>query len=90
MNAIPIIGTLGHFTASKKAPGACINCKWSTHEQSDLVCRRNPPSVSILMVPGKFANTLQPQSMAAFPVVKPEMWCGEFGIGLLAPKEGEP
>ena len=73
MDAVPLLDGVGKFSKSVKALGECCRCRFSTHEGSDLVCRRNPPAAHI--VPGKFN---QMQTASVFPPVKPDMWCGEF------------
>jgi hypothetical protein len=78
MPELPVLNGLKQFVKSNKAIGACIECRFSTHEQSDLVCRRNPPVATILLVPGRVQGSAVPQIMTAFPVLKPDMWCGEF------------
>lgn len=67
---------------------ACQRCRWSAPEQGALACRRNPPQVTIVMVPVEGnALKLQPQRMgftpqplAAFPFVHRDMWCGAFEL----------
>ena len=73
---IPLLDGVGKFAKSIKATGECVRCKFSTHEGSDLVCRRNPPMATVVMA-NKF-GTATPQVMTAFPVIRPDMWCGEF------------
>jgi hypothetical protein len=76
MSEIPQLDTAGKFAKSIKAMGECVRCKFSTHEGSDLVCRRNPPMATVVMS-NKFGQAV-PQVMTAFPVIRPDMWCGEF------------
>ena len=84
--SLPSLGKRNFLPKSKKAPGECLDCRWSTHEQTDLVCRRHPPQVSIIVSMNGITGKQQPVSMAAFPIVKPDMWCGEFA-GNAAPIE---
>lgn len=66
---------------------ACQRCRWSAPEQGALACRRNPPQVTIVMVPvqpnalmTKQAMGFTPQPLAAFPFVHRDMWCGAFEL----------
>ena len=72
------IKPISALAKSKKATGACLDCRWSTHHGNDLECRRFPPQLSIILVPGKVANHVKPESFTGYPVVQPDLWCGEF------------
>jgi hypothetical protein len=74
-----VLDGLGKFQRKEEALGDCVKCRFSTHEGRDMVCRRMPPSATIIMVPAQAPRVgLQPQVVAACPVVRPGMWCGEF------------
>lgn len=72
-------------------PG-CKACRWSFVD-GELTCRRNPPQVSILMIPAPPPRVGQiiPQVLAAFPIVRPDMFCGEWASAAVAsaPVEAE-
>lgn len=73
-----------------KIARACVACTSSATEGRDLVCRRNPPQVTFLIVPGPVTmvpgpgGRAQPQQAmqavphTAFPVMRPDQWCGMF------------
>ena len=50
----------------------------------DNECRRDPPQVSVVMVPTQTVlqkgPTLQPSPVAAFPPVDENCWCGEYQV----------
>lgn len=66
----------------------CDTCRWGTEErtgngpveigQRQITCRRLPPTPIALATPQGV------QVLNAFPVLKPEGWCGEY-----AAKPGE-
>ena len=60
-------------------PG-CKVCRWMWMDGHDMVCRRYPPQVSIIMLPAPppRVGQMMPQVLAAFPVVQEAMWCGEW------------
>ncbi|GBQ28700.1 hypothetical protein HLH34_15280 [Gluconacetobacter azotocaptans] len=68
-------------------PGAaarsCRQCRFHGLEGPDVVCRRYPPQVTVVMVPqpAPRAGQLAPQPFATFPPVVPEHVCGEFAAG---------
>lgn len=64
--------------------GTCPKCRWAFVDGREITCRRNPPQVSIIMVPAPppRAGQIMPQALAAFPIVHPDMWCGEHSFGM--------
>lgn len=58
----------------------CESCKFNFEN----LCRRQPPHVSIVMVPTRSlinGNTeVHPNTFAAFPSIQGDMWCGEFQL----------
>ena len=52
----------------------CQRCKHAAPQGNGLECHRNPPSVTI--IPGPGGN---PMTLAAFPPVPMDGFCGEFG-----------
>lgn len=60
---------------------ACQRCRWVFRE-GDMVCRRNPPQSTIIMVPAPppRVGQMQPMTLAAFPTVHKDMFCGEFKL----------
>jgi hypothetical protein len=67
---------------------ACSICVYSAIEGKDLVCRRNPPQVTFMAVPGIVPGPLgKPQQgmqilpFTTFPIVRKDQYCGEFGHG---------
>ena len=59
----------------------CALCRWSYREgDGDLVCRRHPPHASVLMVPAPAPRIggFMPQPFSTFPIVRDDMFCGEF------------
>jgi hypothetical protein len=67
---------------------ACSKCQFSAEEKPDLVCRRYPMQVTFLVVPRQIMipgphgprAAVQPCPVphSAFPVMRPDQWCGEF------------
>ena len=59
----------------------CLTCKHKVVEGSGqektFFCRRNPPTTTILLVPGPGGQQV-PMPVAAFPPVQAEMFCGEW------------
>ena len=53
---------------------SCGKCKWhaAVQGQPHLECRRNPPVPNLLQTPRGM------QTMCVFPIVMPELYCGEF------------
>ena len=58
----------------------CGQCRFAWMEGRELVCRRNPPTVTVLMVPAPppRVGQLMPQQMVTVPMVLATHWCGEF------------
>lgn len=61
----------------------CRQCRHHGVEGMDIVCRRFPPQVTVVLVPqgAPRAGQLAPQPFATFPPVVPEHVCGEFSAG---------
>ena len=61
-------------------PESCSRCRFASKDGSDISCRANPPQVTIVMVPAPppRVGQLMPQPFATFPLVRPDMWCGQF------------
>lgn len=77
-----------HMGAHLDAPGGlgrrtCRLCRHHGVEGSDVVCRRYPPQVTVVLVPqgAPRVGQLAPQPFATFPPVVPEHVCGEFAPG---------
>lgn len=68
-----------HLADTLKA--ACQRCKWMFRD-GEMVCRRNPPQSTIMMVPAPppRAGQMVPMTLAAFPTVHKDMFCGEFRL----------
>lgn len=60
-------------------PARCETCKHATVRPggSGKECRAEPPTVAILPGPGG-----QPLTMAAFPPVRDDHWCGRWAARL--------
>jgi len=60
---------------------ACQRCRWMFRD-GDMVCRRNPPQSTIMMVPAPppRAGQMMPVTLASFPTVQKDMFCGEFRL----------
>jgi hypothetical protein len=58
----------------------CRFCRHHGVEGNDVVCRRYPPQVTVVLVPqgAPRVGHLAPQPFATFPPVVPEHVCGEF------------
>ncbi len=56
----------------------CENCYFSRTVNQGLCCRRFPPQIQHMMVPGKIAGTMIPQTLYSVPVVPLDSWCGEW------------
>lgn len=57
----------------------CNECAFHGNEGPDVVCRRFPPQVTVLLVPAPAPRTgMAPMPFATFPPVTPEHICGEF------------
>lgn len=82
MNKALVLGSL--------RPG-CKACRHSFQEPGDLVCRLNPPQVTINFVPAPPPRVGQmlPAALAAFPSVRPDMFCGQWSSGGVAGAGGE-
>ena len=63
---------------------ACSRCRHGYMDGGELVCRRNPPQVTIVLVPNPSSlsrgHGLTPQILAGFPNVTGDMACGEFSV----------
>jgi hypothetical protein len=61
-------------------PESCSRCRFASAQGGDLVCRANPPQVTVVMVPAPppRVGNLMPQPFATFPLVRSDMWCGQF------------
>jgi hypothetical protein len=61
-------------------PEICSQCRFAVKDGPDLSCRRSPPHGTVLMVPAPPPRTgqLMPQVLTSFPIVRSDMWCGEF------------
>lgn len=59
----------------------CGKCKFSASENPNpgepLICRRNPPATTIMLTPGPGGRPM-PNPVSAYPLVRPEQWCGEY------------
>jgi hypothetical protein len=69
--ALPGIPQTGKFIRSHR----CEVCKYAEKENPahpHYSCHRNPPVASIL------PSNKGPQTLSAFPIVRPEQWCGAF------------
>ena len=69
---------------------SCAVCRFAWFEGKELVCRRNPPTVTVLMVPAGplRPGQLMPQQMVTVPMVLASHWCGEFEASVQAGIEG--
>lgn len=63
---------------------ACEACRWSFIEKPDMVCRRNPPHVGIVLAPQMvptpqgMKQAMAPMPVTSFPIMRRDQWCGEF------------
>lgn len=63
---------------------SCEACAFSAKEAPDLVCRRNPPQVTFLVMPRMVATpqgprqAMGPVPVTSFPIMQRDQWCGEF------------
>jgi hypothetical protein len=63
---------------------ACEACAYSAKEAPDLVCRRNPPQVTFLVMPRMLPTpqgprqVMGPVPVTSFPIIQRDQWCGEF------------
>lgn len=59
---------------------ACSSCRFShTDETSDLVCRKHPPQVTVLLVPAPPPRVgMMPAPFCTFPIVRADYWCGDW------------
>ncbi len=70
-----------HHSSLGLGPASCQRCRHHvTLESSTLVCRRFPPSVSIIAVPQRSiaGDMLVPQPFSTWPTVPADANCGEF------------
>jgi hypothetical protein len=58
----------------------CQACRCVWMEGNELVCRRYPPTVQIILVPAPAPRVgqMMAQQMAMLPPTRPDGWCGEF------------
>jgi hypothetical protein len=87
MNDAPIdLAALKPFAPASTEP-ACGNCRFALAQpKGPLICRRNPPSAGVLLVPmsmpvlvgGQVTQKqgIKPQSFTTWPEVEATMWCG--------------
>jgi len=70
--------------AFKPRERVCAECYYGVKERGDLVCRRNPPQVTMLQTPTMVPTPQGPRqgfeikSFACYPPVQADGWCGEF------------
>lgn len=82
-----MVNGVAELTLGVVRPG-CKGCGFSFVDQQ-LVCRRYPPQVTILIAPNPPPRTgIGPQVLAAYPIVNADMWCGEWRSGSLGPQQG--
>jgi len=60
----------------------CSQCLYFLCLDGLTVCRRNPPTACVIVVPRQNILTGQveatPQAISTRPPVQPDDWCGEF------------
>lgn len=58
----------------------CHSCRWAFRVgfSGPFQCRRNPPTVTTFMVPGRIQGQPQIVGHTSFPQVDAPTWCGEF------------
>lgn len=60
----------------------CAICAFVDRDQSgQLYCRANPPSVQVIPVP--VPEGVQMRTIAVFPPVQPQQWCGQWKPALM-------
>lgn len=66
--------------------GTCGRCRHSFVVQGDMVCRRFPPQMSIVLVPAPppRVGQMMPTPLAGWPPVNATSSCGEFQMALQA------
>lgn len=76
----PLIIPASVIRAAPSEGQSCRGCRWHAVEKPDVVCRRYPPQVTVLMVPAPppRVGQLQPMPFATFPPVNPDAPCGEW------------
>lgn len=68
--------------------GSCKTCKHFDQQadSTDGLCRERSPQVSVIQVPTRNhltgQTTLQPATVANFPQVGADCWCGRWAGGL--------
>lgn len=79
-----VTGVSGPLWVPKaKTTGQCDNCRFSVKEKTDLECHRLPPVASFHQMPAVVPTPNGPRQgmelrvVSAFPVMRPEQWCGE-------------
>lgn len=62
------------------APASCATCRFSHRSHGDLLCRRNPPQLSVVLgpAPPPRVDQMMPLPFCGFPPVNDRMWCGEY------------
>lgn len=60
----------------------CKGCRFAAKEDTDLVCRFDPPKVFMFPMPTKTqltgGNGVALQSFSQFPMVRGDSWCGKW------------
>lgn len=63
---------------------SCKDCKFNI----ELQCRRYPPTVTTVILPGPpdLMNrpSLRLQHLVNFPQITDEGWCGEYSVGVIS------
>ncbi len=57
---------------------SCGKCRFSLVDGPQLLCRRNPPQVTMVLAPAKMVGQMQPIALGAYPAVEDRQWCGEW------------
>lgn len=60
--------------------GSCVQCQFSARLGQDLVCRRYPPTASVVVLPRQTLQgvQMQPQPITSWPMVRSDDACAEF------------
>lgn len=58
----------------------CATCRFVLRDGKEMVCRRNPPTLNVVIVPAPppRVNALMPMPISGFPPVNDGMWCGAY------------
>ncbi len=59
----------------------CANCKHSVKEGGNVFCRRFPPTIHAMLVPGPNGQPTMHKEIN-FPPVRPDWTCGEHKPGI--------